>query len=101
VVELHRVSWSKRFDVPIALPNGESLATLDDARRHLLALPKSRHQNRDVEAAIEAVMMAAENRGPMMHANRGIGLVVFGPKPIPEPRPPTRHWGRRKPARER
>jgi hypothetical protein len=32
-------------------------------------------------------MMAAEGRGPMMHANAGIGRVVNGPPKIPESRP--------------
>jgi hypothetical protein len=72
------VSWSKRFDVPIVLSNGKSLSTLADARQHLLALPKRRHEATDVSTAIEALMMAAEGRGPMMHANAGIARVVFG-----------------------
>jgi hypothetical protein len=82
------VSWSKRFDVPIVLQSGEKLETLADARAHLLSLPKSKHQTPAVEAAIEALMMAAEGRGPVMHANADIARLVHGTqKKIPEPQP--------------
>jgi hypothetical protein len=94
------VSWSTRFDVPIVLPSGMKLVTLDDARRHLLSLPKSKHGSPAVQAAIEALMMAANGEGPLMHANAGIARVVYGPKPMPEPRPATTRWGRKKLARD-
>lgn len=94
-------SWSRRFDVPIALPDGSKIATLDQARRYLLALPNHRHGDEDVKAAVEALMMAAEGRGPLMHANAGIGRVVNGPPKIPEPRPSKEtKWGSRKLKRE-
>lgn len=96
------MSWSKRFHVPIKLPNGSTIATLDQARRFLLALPEARHRDDDVAAAIEAVMMAAEGRGPVLHANTGIARVVYGEPQIPEPDPSKeKKWGRRKLVRER
>jgi hypothetical protein len=80
------VPWSKRFDVPIVLRSGEKLETLADARAHLLSLPKSKRKNSAVEAAIEALMMAAEGRGPVMHASAGIArLVRRGLQKLPEP----------------
>ena len=94
--------WKKRFDVPIGLPDGTKIATLDQARRYLLALPEARHRDADVSAAIEAVLMAAEGRGPVMHANAGIGRIVNGPPKIPEARPSKeKKWGRRRLSRER
>jgi hypothetical protein len=94
------VSWSKRFDVPIMLPDGKSLSTLADARQHLLALPKARHEAADVTTAIEAMLMAAEGLGPVMHANVGIARVINGRPKIPEPQQSKeKHWGRRRPAR--
>ena len=95
------VSWSKRFDVPIVLQNGEKLITLADARKHLLSLPESRHGGPAAQAAIEARIMAANGEGPLMHANAGITRVVYGPKPMPEPRPVTTRWGKIKPLRDR
>lgn len=90
-------SWSKRFDVPIALPDGSKIATLDHARRYLMGLPAARHKDADVVAAIDAVLMAAEGRGPVLHANVGIARVVNGPPKIPGSRPSKeKKWARRK-----
>jgi len=42
-------------------------------------------------------MMAAEYRGPLMHAHVGMLLALHGAKPIPEYDPSkVKHWGRRK-----
>ena len=41
---------------------------------------------RDLLAAGEAVIMAAEDRGPLMHAHVGMMLALHGAKPIPEAR---------------
>jgi hypothetical protein len=43
-----------------------------------------------VAAATEAVLMAAEGRGPILHANVGIGRLVYG-----EPGRPERYRKRR------
>ncbi len=93
--------WSRRFDVPVNLPNGKQIVTLSDARKYLLAIPKAK-QDAAVEAAVEAVLMAAEGRGPTMHANAGVARVVYGPRPPPEPRPSKkRPWGKVKLLRDR
>jgi hypothetical protein len=65
------------------------------------ALPKSKQQVPEWQAAAEALMMAAEDRGPLMHAHVGMMLALHGAKPIPEFDPSKeRHWGRRKLARD-
>jgi hypothetical protein len=51
------VSWDKRL---IGLPDGTTLRTLEDARRHILTLPKSEHETTAWEVAIEALLIAAE-----------------------------------------
>ncbi len=90
-----------RFDQPIILPSGEKLETLADARRHILKLPKTHHGQQAWQAAIEALLMAAEKRGPVMHANVGVHQAVHGLKPIPEyDSSKEKHWGRRKLARD-
>jgi hypothetical protein len=62
-----------------------------------LALPKSKQQSPEWQAAAEALMMPAEDRGPLMHAHVGMMLALHGTKPIPEyDSSKERHWGRRK-----
>jgi hypothetical protein len=39
-----RVSWSLRFHMPIALPDGRELVTLRDAGEHIQSLPKAKHE---------------------------------------------------------
>jgi hypothetical protein len=95
------VSWDFRFDVPVILPNGKQLLTLGDARQHLLTIPKAEYSDALGHAA-EALVMAAERRGPIMHANAALARLVYGPRPIPEPTASKQiHWGRQKLARDR
>jgi hypothetical protein len=89
--------WSRRFDEPIQPPKGKKLVTLKDAAAYILALPKSKQQSPEWQAAGEAVIMAAEDRGPPMHAHVGMMLALHGAKPIPEyDSSKERHWGKRK-----
>ena len=75
--------------------------TLKDAAAYIMKLPKSVQQSPEWQAAGEAVIMAAEDRGPLMHAHVGMMLALHGAKPIPEARQSKAHWGRRKPALDR
>jgi hypothetical protein len=89
--------WSRRFDDPIRPPKGKTLATQKDAAAYIMALPKAQQQAPEWQAAAEALMMAAEDRGPLMHAHVGMMLALHGAKPIPEYNPSkVKHWGRRK-----
>jgi hypothetical protein len=54
------VSWDRRLDRPVVLPDGKTLRTLEDARRHILALPKSEQDSPAWQVAIEALVIAAE-----------------------------------------
>src|SRR5258708_3566584 len=84
------------FD-PIPLPRGRRLVTLEDARTYITKLPKVEHQAAQWQAAMEALILVAEHRGPTMFArisvmralNRNIER-VFDPS-----RKDTR-WGKRK-----
>jgi hypothetical protein len=58
------VSWDQRFDCPVVLPDGKTLRTLEDARRYIITLPKSEHKTTAWQIAIEALLVAAERRGP-------------------------------------
>jgi hypothetical protein len=53
------VSWDQRFDWPVVLPDGKTLRTLEDARLHILSLPKSEHDTTAWQVAIEALLLAA------------------------------------------
>jgi hypothetical protein len=53
------VSWDQCFDRPVVLPDGTTLRTLEDARLHILSLPKSEHDTTAWQVAIEALLLAA------------------------------------------
>jgi hypothetical protein len=66
------VPWSREFDDPIQLPGRRLLVTLRDAGGYIAALPRTKQESPEWQAAAEAFMMAAEDRGPMMHAHIGM-----------------------------
>jgi hypothetical protein len=63
--------WSRPFDDPIKPPKGRPIVTLKDAAAYILKLPKSAQQSPEWQAAGEAVIMAAEDRGPLMQRMLG------------------------------
>jgi hypothetical protein len=66
------VSWDRRFDQPVSLPNGASARTLREAANYIRKLPKSEHDRQEWRLAIHMLIEAAEDRGPMMFARMGI-----------------------------
>jgi hypothetical protein len=54
------------------------------ANTNPVALPDAKQQSAEWQAAAEALLMAAEDRGPLMHAHVGMMLALHGSKPIPE-----------------
>jgi hypothetical protein len=90
------MSWSRRFEDPIELPDGRKMLTLKDAAAYIMKLPKTEQHLDEWQAATEALLMAAEDRGPLMHArigvlralNRNIERTLTDRKEM--------HWGRRK-----
>lgn len=64
------VSWSRKFDDPIELPNGTVLKTLRDAIQYLSkTTPKAEHDHPAVLTAATILTQAAEGRDFMMHAH--------------------------------
>ena len=55
-----RPKWGSKLSRPITLDNGIKLHTLRDARRFILALPRTRH-SRQWEIAAERLVAAAES----------------------------------------
>jgi hypothetical protein len=92
------MSWSRRFDEPINLPDGRKLRTLKEAIAFLAKeIPKSEHTMPKVQAAARMVTEAAENNGPMIFARLGVLQAIyrhevkqFGTSSKPH------HWGKRK-----
>jgi len=67
------MAWFRAFEDPITLPGGRTLRTLRDAAKYIMTLPPGKtRQSDEWQAAIEALLMAAEDRGPLMHARIGV-----------------------------
>jgi hypothetical protein len=64
--------WSKPFEDPITLPDGRQLVTLEDAAFYIQKLPKAEHDLPVWQDAVESLMMAAADEGPLMHARIGV-----------------------------
>ena len=89
------MSWSRRFDEPIKLPNGGKLFTLKQAIAWLAKeVPKSEHRMKQVQAAAHCVTEAAENDGPMMFARIGMMQAINRHKVEEfDPKRKSPHWG--------
>jgi hypothetical protein len=74
---------------------------LKNAADYIMKLPKAEQKHEKWETAISCLIMAAEGRGPLMHArigvlqalNRNVERVFTDRK--------DHHWGKRKLARDR
>jgi hypothetical protein len=66
------MSWSREFEDPIPLPRGRQLTTLKDGADYIMKLPKAEQGLAEWRAATEALIMAAEGAGPLMHARVGM-----------------------------
>jgi hypothetical protein len=55
-------AWARPFDDPVLLPGGHELVTLRDAADYIMKLPKAEQDLDEWQAAVEAVIMAAEGR---------------------------------------
>jgi hypothetical protein len=96
------VPWSRAFEDPIPLPRGRQLITLKDAAGYIKKLPKAERDLPEWQAAIEALLMAAEDRGPLMHAR--IGMLRALNRNVERVFNPDRkdtQWAKRKLARDR
>ena len=94
--------WRRRFEDPIPLPRGRQLVTLQDAADCIQKLPKAEQNLKEWQAATEALIMAAENRGPPLHAR--VGMLRALNRDVEQVFNPDRknhHWGKRKLVRDR
>jgi hypothetical protein len=66
------VAWDHEFFDPIVLPSGKKLITLRDAAEYITELPKAEHDTPEWQAAMEALLLVAEQDGPAMFARIGL-----------------------------
>ena len=64
--------WKRPVDDPEPLPRGRQLVTLQDAADYIMKLPKAEQNLEDWQTATEVLIMAAEDRGRLMHAHIGM-----------------------------
>ena len=89
--------WSTEFEDPIDLPRGQQLTTLREAADYIMKLPKAEHDAPEWQAAIEALVLAAEGRGPLMHARVGVLRALNrNVERVFNPDRKDGHWGKRK-----
>ena len=89
--------WSSRFEDPIPLPGGRALRTLRDAAGYIMTLPGKTRQAEEWQTATEALLMAAEDRGPLMHARIGmLRALNRHVERVFDPSRKEKHWGQRK-----
>jgi hypothetical protein len=94
--------WSRAFEDPIPLPRGRHLVTLKDAAGYIMKPPKAEQNLPEWQAATEALLMAAEDRGPLMHARIGVLRVLNrNVERVFNPDRKDPQWGKRKLARDR
>jgi hypothetical protein len=71
--------------------------TLRDAADYIMKLPKAEQNLEAWQTAVEALIMAAENRGPLMHARIGmLRALNVNVERVFNPDRKDTHWGKRK-----
>jgi hypothetical protein len=91
------MSWDQRFFDPIILEGREPLVTLRDAAHYITKLPKAEHDAEEWQAAMQALLLVAEQDGPTMFAR--IGIMKALNRHVERTFNPDRkdtHWGKRK-----
>jgi hypothetical protein len=89
--------WSRKFEEPIMVPKGKPLITLRDAANYITKLPRAEHEAEEWQAAMQALLLVAEQNGPTMFARIGVmrALNRHVERVFNSERKET-HWGKRK-----
>jgi hypothetical protein len=66
------MSWERPFDQPIPLPGQPPARTLRDAGNYIKELPRSDRDTPQWRLAIQMLIDAAEDRGPVLFAKMGM-----------------------------
>jgi hypothetical protein len=77
------MAWSDKFSHPIKW-GASTMRTLHDARDYILKLPGSKQSHPAWQAAVEALLQAAEHGGVWLELSRiGMMQALLGPPPEP------------------
>ena len=72
------MSWDRPFAQPVPLPKGPPAQTLRDAADYIRTLPQPERECQEWRLAIQMLIDAAEDRGPMLFARMGIVRAIEG-----------------------
>lgn len=75
--------WNRPLERPIPRKGKKTVVTLRDAYQVLLDMPKKKQAEPIPQACAEALIMAAEGRGPMHTAQAAASVAVNGEQKIP------------------
>jgi hypothetical protein len=88
---------SRKFDEPIVLADGRRLVTLHDSATYITALPDEESFAAEWQAAIEALILAVEQRGPTMLARIGVMRALNRHvERVFDPERKSHQWGKRR-----
>jgi hypothetical protein len=73
------MSWDRPFAQPVPLPKGPPAQTLREAADYIRTLPQPERERQEWRLAIQMLIDAAEDRGPMLFARMGIVRALEGP----------------------
>jgi hypothetical protein len=86
------VSWERPFDQPVSLPSGPPARTLRDAGNYIKDLPRSDRDTPEWRLAIQMLIDAAEDRGPLLFAKMGMVRAINRKvKDVVNSNPKSRH----------
>jgi hypothetical protein len=89
------MSRDQRFFDPIELPGRKPLVTLRDAAQYIIKLPKVERDVEEWQAAMQALMLVAEQHGPTMFARIGVMRAINRHiERVFDPSRKEQHWGR-------
>ena len=72
------MSWDRPFPQPVPLPDGPPAQTLRDAAGYIRRLPLPERDCQEWRLAVQMLIDAAEDRGPMLFARMGIVRALEG-----------------------
>lgn len=80
------MSWDRPFPQPIPLPGRPPAQTLRDAADYVRKLPEPERDRQEWRLAVQMLIDAAENRGPMLFACMGIVRALEANVETPSPK---------------